>query len=58
MTATQGAEKDLESKAATPQKQQVIWRNVILLTLIHLVALYGAIVIIPRINPITWIWSK
>jgi xanthine/uracil permease len=58
MTANGKAEGVPESKVATPVKQRIIWRNVALLTFIHLLALYAAAVIIPRLKLITIIWRK
>ena len=58
MTTNVAAEDVPESKAATPEKQQIIWRNVVLLTVIHLPALYAAFAVVPRIKLITFIWRR
>ena len=58
MTTNVAAEEVPESKAATPVKQQIIWRNVVLLTFIHLLALYTAVVLVPRMRMITYIWRR
>jgi hypothetical protein len=47
-----------EAETATPAKWQIKWSNVILLTVIHLLAIYGFIVVVPRIKLATFIWSK
>ena len=57
MTTNVAAEEVPESKAATPVKQQIIWRNVVLLTVIHLLGLYAAFVV-PRSTMIGFIWRK
>ena len=57
MTTNVAAEEVTESKAATAVKQQIIWRNVVLLTVIHLLALYAAVVL-PRVKLITFIWRR
>ena len=58
MTTNVAAEEVTESKAATAVKQQIIWRNVVLLTVIHLLALYAAVVVVPRAKLITFIWRR
>ena len=58
MTTNVAAEEVPDSKAATPVKQQIIWRNVVLLTVIHLVALYAVVVVLPRMRVINIIWRK
>ena len=55
---TVAAEEVPESKAATPVNQQIIWRNVVLLTVVHLVALYAAVTVIPRVKLITFSWRR
>jgi hypothetical protein len=58
MTTNVAAEGSPESKAATPVKQQIIWRNVVLLTFIHLVLFYTGFVLLPRMRLITFIWRR
>jgi hypothetical protein len=58
MTTNVAAEEFPESKTATPVKQQIVWRNVVQLTVIHLLALYAAVVVLPRMSVITFIWSR
>ena len=58
MTTNVAAEEVTESKAATAVKQQLIWRNVVQLTVIHLLALYAAVVVLPRMKLITFIWRR
>ena len=58
MTTNVAVEEVTESKAATAVKQQIIWRNAVLLTVIHLLALYAAVVVLPRAKLITLIWSR
>uniref|UniRef100_A0A3B1K8M5 Stearoyl-CoA desaturase 5 n=1 Tax=Astyanax mexicanus TaxID=7994 RepID=A0A3B1K8M5_ASTMX len=36
--------------------QTIVWRNVVLMALLHLAAVY-ALQLIPRAHPFTWIWS-
>jgi xanthine/uracil permease len=52
------AEEVTESKAATPVNQQIVWRNVVLLTVIHLLALYSAVAVVPRLRLITFTWRR
>ena len=47
-----------ESKAGTPVKQQIKWRNVVLLTVIHLMALYAAVDVVPRSKLKTILWCR
>jgi len=56
MTTNLAAEEVPDSKAAIPVKQQTIWRNVVLLTVIHLLALYTAVFKLPRVRISTLIW--
>jgi len=58
MTTKVAAEEVPESNAATPEKQQIIWRNVVLLTVIHLLALYAAFAVLPRLKLITITWGR
>jgi hypothetical protein len=58
MTTNVAAEEFPESKAANPVKQQIIWRNVVLLTAIHLLALYATVAVIPRVRLFTFIWCR
>lgn len=38
-------------------RQRIVWRNVILIGLIHAGALYS-VLLIPKAHPFTWIWCK
>ena len=58
MMTNLAAEEVPESKASTPVNQQIIWRNVVLLTVIHLLALYAAVTVVPRVKLITFIWRR
>jgi xanthine/uracil permease len=58
MTITVAAEEVPESKAASPVNQQIIWRNVVLLTVVHLLALYAAVTVVPRVKLITLSWRR
>jgi len=58
MTTTVAAEEVPESKAATPVNQQIIWRNVVLLTVVHLLALYAVVIVIPRMKLIAFICRR
>ena len=58
MTTNVAAEEVPESKAATPVNQQIIWRNVVLLTFAHLLALYAAVTVIPRVKLSTFSWCR
>ena len=42
------------SKRAT---QKVVWRNVLLMSALHLASLY-ALFLIPKSHPPTWLWGK
>ena len=57
MTTNVAAEEVTESNATTPVKQQIIWLNVVLLTVMHLLALYAPLVV-PGTKPITFIWRR
>jgi hypothetical protein len=52
------AETAAQSGVATPVKRQIIWGNVFELTVIHLLALYGALVVLPRVQLATIVWRK
>jgi hypothetical protein len=59
MTTNMETEKFPESKAvAIPVKQPIIWRNVVLLTVIHLATLYATVDVVPRCRIITFVWRK
>ncbi len=47
----------LENISKKRVRQQIVWRNVFLLAVLHAGALYG-LLIIPWLHPLTWIWSK
>uniref|UniRef100_A0A4W4E3H1 Fatty acid desaturase domain-containing protein n=1 Tax=Electrophorus electricus TaxID=8005 RepID=A0A4W4E3H1_ELEEL len=57
----EGAEnhEETEAKSKDAKKSRnrcIVWRNVILMFLLHTGALY-AIILIPKAHPFTWIWS-
>ena len=58
MTTNVAAEEVPDSKATTPVKQQIIWSNVVLLTVIHLLTLYAVVVVMPRVRLITFLWCR
>ena len=58
MTTNVAAEKAPESKAATPVKQQILWHNVVLLTVVNLLGLYAAVTVMPRVTLITFSWRR
>jgi len=58
MTTNVAAEEVTDRKAATPVKQQIIWRKAVLLTVTHLLALYAAVAVVPRVKLITFIWRR
>lgn len=39
------------------KRQRIVWRNVILMGLLHAGALYS-VLLIPKAHPFTWIWCK
>lgn len=48
------------AEVAEPSKRrpvQIVWRNVIVMTLLHLGAVY-ALILVPQSHPLTWLWSK
>ena len=58
MTTNVEAEEIPESKATTPVRQQIMWPTAVVLTVLHLIALYAAAVVIPRVRLITFIWCR
>lgn len=46
-----------EEKAGPKPPMSIVWRNVILMTLLHTGALYG-IFLIPSAQPLTLLWGK
>lgn len=55
---SRGTEEVLDS--VEPIKQptlRIVWRNVILMALLHFGAIY-ALTLIPKSNPLTWLWCK
>ena len=58
MTTYVEAEGVSESKAATSVKQQIKWFNVVLLAVIHLMALYAAVDLLPRVKLNTILWCR
>ena len=55
MTTNVEAEELPESKGVT---LQIKWRNVVLLTVIHLIALYAAADVVPRLRLNTFVWRR
>jgi stearoyl-CoA desaturase (delta-9 desaturase) len=57
--ATEVGEVLTQMEAANSKKvpQQIVWRNVIWLAILHVGAVYGLLVI-PWLHPLTWLWSK
>uniref|UniRef100_A0A3B1JE27 Stearoyl-CoA desaturase 5 n=1 Tax=Astyanax mexicanus TaxID=7994 RepID=A0A3B1JE27_ASTMX len=55
---TESRETEAECGDAKEEKrgQTIVWRNVVLMALLHLAAVY-ALQLIPRAHPFTWIWS-
>jgi hypothetical protein len=58
MTANGQAETVVEGDVATPKKRHMKWGNVILLTVIHLLAMYGILVVLPRAKLASTVWRK
>lgn len=58
MAAHGKAESVAEDGVATSVKRQIKWCNVIELTVIHLLATYGALVVLPRVKLVTFVWRK
>jgi len=58
MTTNVAAEEVPESKAAIPMNQQILWRNVVLLTVAHLLALYAAVTVMPLMKLSTFICRR
>jgi hypothetical protein len=58
MTTKVEQEEVAESKTATVVKQQIKWRNVVLLTVVHLLALYAVVFEIRREKLMTSIWCR
>jgi hypothetical protein len=58
MAADGEAEKATQVEVTTPAKRQIKWGNVIVLTVIHLLAAYGFLAVIPRSKLASLIWSK
>lgn len=46
-----------ERPGARGQRQNIVWRNVVLMSLLHLAAVYS-LVLIPRAKPLTLLWGK
>lgn len=42
---------------AREQRQNIVWRNVVLMSLLHLAAVYS-LVLIPKAKPLTLLWGK
>lgn len=47
----------LERPGARGQRQDIVWRNVVLMSLLHLAAVYS-LVLIPKAKPLTLLWGK
>ncbi|KAG5834381.1 hypothetical protein ANANG_G00260920 [Anguilla anguilla] len=50
------ASEALKEDAKGKRAQNIVWRNVILMTLLHIGAVYS-LFLIPKAHPLTWIWS-
>lgn len=46
-----------ERPGAREQRQDIVWRNVVLMSLLHLAAVYS-LVLIPKAKPLTLLWGK
>lgn len=46
-----------DEKADRWRSLGIVWRNVILMALLHIGAVYS-ILVIPRAKPLTWVWCK
>lgn len=46
-----------ERPGAREQRQNIVWRNVVLMSLLHLAAVYS-LVLIPKAKPLTLLWGK
>lgn len=46
-----------DGDARSYRSQGIVWRNVILMGLLHIAAVYS-LVVIPRAQHLTWIWCK
>lgn len=46
-----------ERPGARQQRQDIVWRNVVLMSLLHLAAVYS-LVLIPKAKPLTLLWGK
>lgn len=46
-----------ERPGARGQRQNIVWRNVVLMSLLHLGAVYS-LVLIPKAKPLTLLWGK
>ena len=58
MTTNVEAEVAPESKATTPLKQQIKWSYVVLLTVIHLMAIYAAVDVVTSSKLSTLLWCR
>lgn len=39
------------------KRQRIVWRNIILMALLHVGALYS-VLLLPKAHPFTWIWCE
>lgn len=46
-----------KEKEGPKPRRMIVWRNVILMTLLHIGATYG-ILLIPSVSPLTLLWCK
>ena len=58
MTTNMEAEVAPESKATTPLKHQIKWSYMVVLIVTHLMALYAAVVVVPRVRFFTFAWCR
>ena len=47
-----------EIKAAPSVKEQIKWSYMVVLIVTHLIAFYAAVVVVPRVGLITFIWCR
>lgn len=55
--AMESRSRATDEKADGWRSNGIVWRNVILMALLHIGAVYS-ILVIPRAKPLTWVWCK
>jgi hypothetical protein len=58
MTTKVEQEEVYGSKTATVVKQRIKWNNVVVLTVVHLVAIYSTVFVLPRMSLVTFLWRR